>query len=137
WGAAQRAWLMLTAFALVAYAVLWNGGLPAAMQIPVAIYVLAITTMAGTALDRATTLGTASSRMVAFGALCFLVSDLTLAVNRFITPLPHASVWVLSSYYAAQCLMVMGWLREPVSVDREAKAASRHLVEDQRPMLRR
>lgn len=112
WGSAVRTWLALGAFAVSAYALLWNGGLPEAMRLPVAVYVLAITTMAGTALDRWATLGSASSRAVAVGALCFLVSDLTLAINRFITPLPHASVWVLSSYYAAQCLMVMGLLRE-------------------------
>ena len=39
------------------------------------------------------------------------MSDATLAIGRFLTPLPHAAVWVLGSYYAAQCLIVMGWLR--------------------------
>jgi alkylglycerol monooxygenase len=94
-----------------AYAMLWSGGLPEAMRLPVAVYVLAITTMAGTALDRSADLGTAASHLVAIGALCFMASDLTLAINRFVTPLPYASAWVLSSYYAAQCLIVMGLLR--------------------------
>jgi alkylglycerol monooxygenase len=79
------------------------------------VYVLAITTMAGSALDRSASLGTTSSHLVAVGALCFMVSDLTLAINRFITPLPHASAWVLSSYYLAQCLIVMGMLRQQAS----------------------
>jgi alkylglycerol monooxygenase len=115
WGANRWAWPLLGTFALAAYAMLWNGGLPEAMRLPVAVYVLAITTMAGSALDRSASLGTTSSHLVAVGALCFMVSDLTLAINRFITPLPHASAWVLSSYYLAQCLIVMGMLRQQAS----------------------
>ena len=49
--------------------------------------------------------------MVAAGALCFMVSDTLLAINRFVTPLPASALWVLGSYGAAQCLMVMGLLR--------------------------
>ena len=41
----------------------------------------------------------------------FMLSDATLAINRFVSPLPHSPVWVLGSYYAAQCLIVIGWLR--------------------------
>ena len=33
-----------------------------------------------------------------------------LAINKFVTPLPHSPVWVLSRYHTAQCLIVMGWL---------------------------
>jgi uncharacterized membrane protein YhhN len=40
-----------------------------------------------------------------------MLSDTALAINRFVSPLPHSAVWVLGSYYAAQCLIVMGWLR--------------------------
>jgi alkylglycerol monooxygenase len=115
WGANRWAWLLLGAFAVSAYAMLWSGGLPEDMRLPVAVYVLAITTMAGSALDRSASLGTASSHLVAVGALCFMVSDLTLAINRFMAPLPHASAWVLSSYYLAQCLIVMGMLRQQAS----------------------
>ena len=56
------------------------------------------------------------------GALFFLASDATLAINRFVTPLPHAAVWVLGSYYAAQCFLVMGWLRG------QAPALPRHAL---------
>ena len=39
-----------------------------------------------------------------------MLSDSLLATDRFVTPLPLAPVWVLSTYYAAQVLIVSGWL---------------------------
>ena len=51
------------------------------------------------------------ARLVAAGAACFMVSDALLAINRFVLPLPASALWVLGSYYAAQCLLVMGLLR--------------------------
>ena len=52
-------------------------------------------------------------RMVAAGALCFMLSDALLATNRFVQPLPLAQFWVLATYYVAQLLIVGGWLRPP------------------------
>ena len=109
--ASPRAWLGVGTVALLVYAVLWTGGLPVGLRAPVAAYVLAIAVMAALAVGRAQVLGNTSARLVALGAVCFLVSDTTLAINRFVTPLPHSAVWVLGSYYAAQCLIAIGWLR--------------------------
>ena len=58
--------------------------------------------MAAQALGRAAVLGNASARRVAAGACLFMLSDALLATNRFVSPLPVASLWVLASYYAAQ-----------------------------------
>ena len=41
----------------------------------------------------------------ALGGLLFLSSDALLAINRFHTPLPMASLWILASYWAAQWLI--------------------------------
>jgi alkylglycerol monooxygenase len=109
--ASPRAWLGVGALALLVYAVLWTGGLPTGLRAPIAAYVLAIAAMAALAIGRSQVLCHRAARLVALGALCFMVSDATLAINRFVTPLPHSAVWVLASYYAAQCLIVMGWLR--------------------------
>ncbi|WP_341890481.1 lysoplasmalogenase family protein, partial [Variovorax sp. YR752] len=43
---------------------------------------------------------------VAVGACFFMLSDALLAINRFVSPLPLASLWVLATYYAAQMLIV-------------------------------
>jgi sterol desaturase/sphingolipid hydroxylase (fatty acid hydroxylase superfamily)/uncharacterized membrane protein YhhN len=109
--ASPRAWLGVGAVALLVYVVLWTGGLPAGLRAPVAAYVLAIACMAALAIGRAQVLDNTAARLVALGAACFMVSDATLAINRFVSPLPHSAVWVLGSYYTAQCLIVMGWLR--------------------------
>jgi len=34
-----------------------------------------------------------------------------LAFNRFVSPVPAAQLWVLATYYAAQGLIVGGWVR--------------------------
>jgi alkylglycerol monooxygenase len=92
------------------FAFLWLGGLPPALRVPVAAYVLVIALMAAQAIGRATVLRDAPSLLVAMGAGFFMLSDSLLATNRFVTPLPMAQVWVLSTYYIAQALIVSGWL---------------------------
>jgi len=90
------------------YAFLWLGGLPSALRIPVAAYVVVIACMAAQAIGRAAVLHATdpSARWVAVGACFFMLSDSLLATNRFVTPLPLASLWVLGTYYAAQMLIV-------------------------------
>lgn len=97
----------------VVYAGLWMNGLPQPLRGPVAIYVLVIALMAAQALGRATTRRTTGPVFVAVGACFFMASDSLLALNKFVTPLPLAPLWVLSTYFIAQWLIVRGWLHEP------------------------
>ena len=60
-------------------------------------------------------LHTDAARLVAAGAVFFMVSDATLAFNPFVSPVPFAIPWVLGTYCAAQCLIVMGMLRPEVA----------------------
>ena len=90
---------------------MWWGGLPAALRGPVAAYVLVIALMAAQAWARHAVQPGRAAWMVALGACFFMLSDSLLAINRFVTPLPWAQVWVLASYYAAQALIVGGMLR--------------------------
>ena len=101
---------------LVMYALLWSGGpwsggLPAGLRAPVAAYVLAIALMVSQALGRARVHTDPAAWRVAAGALCFMLSDTLLATDRFLVPLPARDLLVLSTYYAAQGLMVAGLLR--------------------------
>lgn len=43
----------------------------------------------------------------AIGAITFMVSDLTLAVDRFCIPLPYAQAIVMGTYYTAQMLIAL------------------------------
>ena len=48
---------------------------------------------------------TAGSAAALVGALMFLFSDSMLALDRFRRPFPHATAWIMSSYFAAQFLI--------------------------------
>ncbi|ART50734.1 hypothetical protein CBP34_02335 [Acidovorax carolinensis] len=111
WFAHRGALLATLAVGAAMYAFLWAGGLPAALRGPVAAYVLVIALMVAQALGRARVQGNSAARMVAAGACFFMLSDSLLATNRFVQALPMATFWVLSTYYAAQVLIVWGWLR--------------------------
>jgi alkylglycerol monooxygenase len=90
------------------YAFLWQGGLPVALRVPVGVYVVVIACMAAQAIGRAAVLRRRdpAAPWVAVGACFFMLSDSLLATNRFVMPLPLASLWVLGTYYAAQILIV-------------------------------
>lgn len=87
-------------------AVLWSGLGAPVLKVAVAAYVTIIALMAAQALGRARTLGSTQASWVALGACIFMVSDSLIAVNKFVTPVPLASLWILVTYYAAQMLMV-------------------------------
>lgn len=106
WFASRRALLATLGLGAIMYAVLWSGGLPPALRAPVAAYVLVITLMAAQAIGRATVLHDTAAWGVALGAAFFMLSDTLLALNKFVVPLPLAPLWVLSTYYAAQLLIV-------------------------------
>jgi alkylglycerol monooxygenase len=95
------------------YAVLWQYGLPTGLRGPVGAYVVVIALMAAQALGRAAVRQTAGARLVGIGAAFFMVSDSVLAINTFAIRLPLAALWVLSTYFLAQWLIVRGWLRSP------------------------
>ena len=86
-------------------ALLWPGLAPL-LQLAVPVYVLAIALMAAQAIGRATVLRNGPAMAVAVGACLFMLSDALLAINRFVTPLPLAPLWVLATYFAAQILIV-------------------------------
>jgi hypothetical protein len=63
-------------------------------------------------MGRATLLRTPGSVWVAVGAGSFMLSDTLLALNKFVSPLPLSQLWVLSTYYLAQVLIVRGLLAD-------------------------
>jgi uncharacterized membrane protein YhhN len=106
WFPSLRALTATLGIGVAMYVFLWQGGLPNALRVPVAIYVGVIALMAAQAIGRATVLRNSAAVGVALGAGFFMLSDALLAVNRFVMPLPMSQVWVLATYYAAQLLIV-------------------------------
>lgn len=95
---------VVLAYAVVAaglLSVLWPG-VPAALHGPVIAYVVCLAAMAAQAGARAVRPGPPLSGRAAAGGALFVCSDALLAFDRFHTPLPAASLLVLSTYWAAQ-----------------------------------
>ncbi len=109
WFASRGALLVTLGFGTGMFAFLAQGGLPAGLRLPVAVYVLVISLMGAQAIGRVWVLrGSAfgsAAGWVAVGAVFFMASDTLLAINRFVQPLPLASLWVLATYYVAQMLI--------------------------------
>ncbi len=98
--------LPFAAIAGTMLAVLWPG--LGALRIPVVLYIGVIATMAWQAWGRWLRVRSSGALRAAIGALFFLASDGTLAVNRFGAPLGSpatVTLVILSTYLAAQWLI--------------------------------
>ena len=106
WLPSRRALGMTLGIGGTMYTVLWFGGLPAALRIPVAAYVVVIALMAAQAIGRAAVLRRGPSARaalgVAVGAGFFMLSDSLLAWDRFGGGFPLAQPLILSTYWFAQ-----------------------------------
>ncbi len=110
-------WPPFVAYALVAGAVLMHlwPGVPAALRVPVLLYVLCLASMAAQAaavwLAARGTADEMLTRSAAIGGALFVASDALLATNKFAAPLALAPLLVLATYWAAQ-FFIVGSLRE-------------------------
>jgi uncharacterized membrane protein YhhN len=75
------------------------------MQIPVLVYVVVICLMGWLAFRRWWMLRNTAALLATIGAVCFIFSDTSLAVNRFLQSFEAAPALVLTSYYIAQWLL--------------------------------
>lgn len=111
WQPHHGALAICLALGTLVYAYLWTHGLPAALRVPVAAYVLVIALMAAQAIGRASVLRTLAAHTVAWGAVSFMLSDSILALDKFVQPIASVYLWVLGTYYVAQWLIVHGMLQ--------------------------
>ena len=108
WLLSRLALAVCLSAAAVIFVGLDQNGLPTELRVPVAAYVWVIATMAAQAWGRAKHLFSAASLWVAWGSVSFMLSDTLLALDKFVSPLPYAGLWVLATYYLAQGLIVRG-----------------------------
>ena len=106
WFPSLRALLLTLGVGAAMYAWVWGGLTDPVLKVAVAAYVGVISLMVAQAMGRAMVLHDTASKAVALGACVFMLSDSLIAINRFVQPLPMVSLWVLTSYYVAQFLMV-------------------------------
>jgi len=88
------------------------------MQFPVLMYAIIITVMAIMAVNRYGKVNIFSFKLILYGALFFLLSDTTLAVNKFAQPIPQSGALIMASYMIAQYLIVYGTISRELVVKR-------------------
>ena len=99
------------AFGLIVYIVLFPH-LNEVLRVAVFIYILAILIMSAMALNRYGNGHPLSFGFVFAGSLFFVLSDLLIAFNRFLLPIPYEGMAVMSTYMAAQFLIMKGILKQ-------------------------
>ena len=78
------------------------------LKVPVIVYALVLVVMALNALFRLGRTNVVSFWLVFVGAMFFMVSDSLLAINKFLTPLSYSGLLIMSTYMAAQFLIIEG-----------------------------
>ncbi|WNJ16346.1 lysoplasmalogenase [Pontibacter sp. G13] len=109
----RKPWVLIP-FVLYAAGLLWAVKDGADMLFgPIVVYALVIMLMALSALNRWKRVLSQSFAMVFLGAMLFMLSDSLIALSRFGGELtiPYASLWIMSTYMAAQYLIVIGMLK--------------------------
>lgn len=104
--AGAGSWIVLLPFALAGAAMLaylWPH--LARERAAVALYIAVLVVMGWRAALLVATAGAAPGSLALAGALCFLVSDGTLATDRFVRPFRTGDAVVMTTYYAAQVLI--------------------------------
>lgn len=105
-------WLTLyIAYGLIVYILLFPH-LGLVLKAAILLYLVAILSMSAMALNRYGNGHPLSFILVFAGSLLFVCSDTMIALNRFIFPLPYEGLLIMSSYIAAQYLIMRGILKQ-------------------------
>lgn len=109
-GKPWAAWpFLLYLLAILGY--LWPG-LEPGLRAPVAVYALAITVMAALAYNLKTVWAQPRFWGLMAGVAFFLLSDSLIAINKFAHPVPASRLLIMSTYIAAQYLILRAAARQ-------------------------
>jgi alkenylglycerophosphocholine hydrolase len=73
------------------------------MMIPATVY-LSLLMFVGIS----SVIGKDNNILIISGAMLFMISDSIVAVNTFMTKIPHSSFWIMVTYFPAQFLIIYG-----------------------------
>ncbi len=82
------------------------------MKIPVVIYATVIMLMSIYALNRYGLVNNTSYKLILSGALIFMLSDTTIALNKFYYPFKYAGLCIMFTYLLAQYLIAKGGIEQ-------------------------
>lgn len=80
------------------------------MATPVVVYIAVITLMAASAST-----SSLANLWGILGVYCFLFSDLLIAWNRFVEPVPMAGLLIMATYYFAQAAICYNVVSKPIA----------------------
>ena len=98
-------------FAVIFYFILQPHLSEIVMKAAVAIYAFSIATMAWMSFLRKNKVSNQSFFLVFIGAILFMLSDSIIAIDKFISPVPFNTIWVMGTYCLAQYLITIGFLK--------------------------
>lgn len=98
-------------YGAIVYSLLFNQ-LDTSLKIAVFVYMLAIMGMSAMALNRYKVVSSLSFLMVFCGSILFVISDSLIALDKFLIPIPNDRLFVMSTYIAAQFLIMKGILKQ-------------------------
>lgn len=81
------------------------------LKIPVSVYAFTISLMLVMAIRGGLTWRNPMNLLILNGAVSFVVSDSILAMNKFYTALPNASLLIMATYLVAQYLITFGIIK--------------------------
>ena len=93
------------------YTLLFNH-LDIVLKIAVFVYMVALLGMSAMALNRYKAVNSKSFFLVFAGSVLFVISDSLIAIDKFLTPIPNERTFIMSTYIAAQYLIVRGILKQ-------------------------
>lgn len=82
------------------------------MRIPVIIYSIVILTMLTGAINRLEKVNLISYYLVLTGAILFVISDSSIAINKFSHHFESSGIVVMTTYIIAQYLIVSGFIKQ-------------------------
>jgi uncharacterized membrane protein YhhN len=82
------------------------------MRFPVFMYTSVILIMVAGAINRMEKVNRKSYYLVLAGAILFVISDASIAVNKFSQPFRLSGLLIMSTYIIAQYLIVTGYIRQ-------------------------
>ena len=82
------------------------------MRLPVIVYAVVILTMLTGAINRIEKVKKESYFLVLAGAILFVISDSSIAVNKFSHQFDSSGMVIMSTYIVAQYLIVAGYISQ-------------------------
>jgi len=105
-------WLLAyIVYGLVIYTILFDH-LDTVLKVAVFIYMLALLGMSLMALNRFGNGHPVSFILVFVGSILFVLSDSMIAINKFLMVLPYEGILIMTTYIAAQYLIMRGILKQ-------------------------